>query len=56
MISLQQKLQLLQFQEQEENIHIVCKKKRNNPRINIKICEAACDLKKDCEEYKNVKN
>jgi len=33
------------------SIYIVCLKKRNNPRIDIRICQKKCDLKDDCEEY-----
>ena len=33
--------------------HIVCKKKRNNPRMDVRICERKCDLKDECEEYKD---
>jgi len=31
--------------------YIVCPKKRNNPRIDIRICERKCALKDDCEAY-----
>lgn len=30
---------------------IVCLKKRNNPRIDIRVCQKKCDLKDDCKEY-----
>jgi hypothetical protein len=30
---------------------IVCHKKRNNPRIDIRVCQKKCDLKDDCKEY-----
>jgi hypothetical protein len=33
------------------SIYIVCLKKRNNPRIDIRVCQKKCDLKDDCEEY-----
>ncbi len=31
--------------------YIVCRKKRNNPRMDVRICQAKCDLKDDCKEY-----
>jgi hypothetical protein len=31
--------------------YIVCLKKRNNPRIDIRVCQKKCDLKEDCKEY-----
>jgi len=31
--------------------YIVCHKKRNAPRINIRICEEKCPLKNECKEY-----
>ena len=31
--------------------YIVCQKKRNNPRMDIRICEKKCDMKDICEEY-----
>ncbi len=31
--------------------YIVCQKKRNNPRMDIRICQKKCDLKEDCTEY-----
>lgn len=32
---------------------LVCHKKRNNPRIDIRICLKKCDLKDDCKEFQN---
>ena len=31
--------------------YIVCQKKRNNPRVDIRICEEKCPLKDDCKQY-----
>ncbi len=31
--------------------YIVCHKKRNNPRMDVRICQARCDVKDDCKEY-----
>ena len=31
--------------------YIVCQKKRNNPRMDVRICQKKCDLKDDCAEY-----
>ena len=31
--------------------YIVCQKKRNNPRMDVRICQKKCDLKHDCAEY-----
>ncbi len=31
--------------------YIVCHKKRNNPRMDIRICERKCSSKEDCKEY-----
>ena len=33
--------------------YIVCQKKRNNPRMDIRICEKKCDIKNECAEYKS---
>lgn len=32
--------------------YIVCQKKRNNPRMDIRICNKKCDMKDECPEYK----
>lgn len=31
--------------------YIVCHKKRNAPRINVRICQEKCPLKNECPEY-----
>ena len=31
--------------------YIVCQKKRNNPRMDVRICERRCPDKADCKEY-----
>jgi hypothetical protein len=31
--------------------YIVCHKKRNAPRINVRICQEKCPLKSECQEY-----
>jgi len=31
--------------------YIVCQKKRNNPRMDIRICQKKCELKDECKEY-----
>ena len=31
--------------------YIVCQRKRNNPRVDVCICEKKCPLKADCKEY-----
>ncbi len=33
------------------SFYIVCQKKRNNPRMDIRICQKKCELKDDCEEF-----
>ena len=33
--------------------YIVCQKKRNNPRMDIRICDKKCDMKDECAEYKS---
>ena len=33
--------------------YIVCQKKRNNPRMDIRICGKKCDIKDECAEYKS---
>ena len=33
--------------------YIVCQKKRNNPRMDIRICSKKCDIKDECAEYKS---
>lgn len=31
--------------------YIVCHKKRNTPRINVRICQEKCLLKNECQDY-----
>jgi hypothetical protein len=31
--------------------YIVCHKKRNNPRMDVRICQKKCSLKDNCKEY-----
>jgi hypothetical protein len=31
--------------------YIVCRKKRNNPRMDVRICERRCSLKEECKEF-----
>ncbi len=31
--------------------YIVCQKKRNNPRMDVRICERRCPEKGECKEY-----
>lgn len=31
--------------------YIVCHKKRNAPRINIRICQEKCPFKNECQDY-----
>jgi hypothetical protein len=33
--------------------YLVCYKKRNNPRIDIRICLHKCHLKGECREFQN---
>jgi hypothetical protein len=33
--------------------YIVCQKKRNNPRMDIRVCRKKCDIKDECAEYKS---
>ena len=33
------------------SVYIVCQKKRNNPRMDVRICEKKCDLKGECKEF-----
>ena len=33
------------------SFYIVCHKKRNNPRMDVRICQKKCPLKDDCEDY-----
>jgi hypothetical protein len=30
--------------------YIVCHKKRNNPRMDVRVCEKKCALKEECKE------
>ena len=34
--------------------YIVCQKKRNNPRMDIRICRKKCELKDECTEYQAI--
>ena len=31
--------------------YIVCYRKRNNPRMDIRICEQKCPMKQECKEF-----
>ena len=31
--------------------YIVCYKKRNNPRMDIRVCEQKCPVKEECKEF-----
>ncbi len=31
--------------------YVFCHKKRNNPRMDVRICEKKCPLKEECQEY-----
>jgi hypothetical protein len=31
--------------------YIVCHRKRNSPRLNVRICQEKCPFKEDCKEY-----
>jgi len=31
--------------------YVVCQKKRNNPRMDVRICERRCAEKGECKEY-----
>ena len=31
--------------------YIVCQKKRNNPRMDVRICERRCPEREECKEY-----
>lgn len=31
--------------------YIVCLKKRNSPRLNVRICQEKCPFRDDCKEY-----
>ena len=38
-------------------VYVVCRKKRNNPRMDVRICELKCTMKEECVEFKaNGKN
>jgi len=39
------------MKELEMSDYIVCNKKRNNPRMNIRICQKKCKLIEKCKEY-----
>lgn len=36
--------------------YIVCYKKRNNPRMDIRVCEQKCPLKEECKEFQAYRN
>jgi hypothetical protein len=31
--------------------YIVCYRKRNNPRMDIRVCEQKCPVREDCKEF-----
>lgn len=36
--------------------YIVCQKKRNNPRMDVRICQKKCRLRGECKEYLSLQN
>ena len=36
------------------SLYIVCQKKRNNPRMDTRICQKKCQLKNECKEYLSI--
>jgi hypothetical protein len=38
------------------SLYIVCQKKRNNPRMDVRICQKKCDLKDGCKEFVSHNN
>lgn len=38
------------------SFYIVCQKKRNNPRMDIRICQKKCELKDECKEFMSLSN
>lgn len=34
--------------------YIVCRRKRNNPRIDVRVCEQKCPLKEECKDYTSL--
>jgi hypothetical protein len=37
-------------------VYIVCHKKRNNPRVDVRICEMKCPVKEECREFASRRN
>jgi len=35
--------------------YIFCTRKKNNPRIDVRICEKKCPYKNECQEYSAYK-
>jgi hypothetical protein len=33
--------------------YIVCQKKRNSPRLNVRVCQEKCPFRDECKEYLN---
>jgi hypothetical protein len=31
--------------------YVFCNKKRNNPRVDVRICEKKCPMKDECKAY-----
>ncbi|MBN1850630.1 MAG: hypothetical protein JW932_18820, partial [Deltaproteobacteria bacterium] len=36
------------------SLYIVCQKKRNNPRMDIRICQTKCNMREQCKEYISI--
>jgi len=34
--------------------YVVCQKKRNNPRMDVRICRKKCEFKDECTEYQSL--
>jgi hypothetical protein len=39
------------MKERNMSYYLVCHRKRNNPRMDVRICEKKCPWKEDCQEY-----
>jgi len=40
--------------EPTQGPYIVCDKKKNNPRVSIKICQEKCALRDECLAYRLI--
>lgn len=37
------------------NAYLFCDKPKNKPRVHVRVCAARCDLREECQSYKDYR-